>query len=139
MKTNALKATAYQGRANFKAIDLLVAGELVSPNTLVRAMAVLESEPAGTVYCVDSQVNSDIVSLAENGTVLSFQPGLIPDIQLGFYWVYLTMFDAANPEGFAWGASPDRKSEFYDESAMYLQVVRWPVCDAQPEDDEFGP
>jgi hypothetical protein len=128
MKTNALKATAYQGRANFAGMDLLVEGVLVPSNTVSRAVARLESEPPGSVYCVDSQVDSDIISLTNNATHVSFQPGLISNIPLGQYWVYLTIFDTAHPEGFAWGASLDQRNEFYDEPAMFLKMARWPMC-----------
>ena len=136
MRTNALKATAYQSRANFESIDLLVDGTLVPPNSVSRAVVRLESEPPDTMYCVDSQVNSDIITLTNNATRVSFQPGLIPNIPVGEYWVYLTIFDTLNPEGFAWGASPDRKGNFYDEPAMYLKIIRWPVCTVNNEDEQ---
>lgn len=128
MRTNAIKATGYRGRANLSGMDLEVNGSLVEPNALVRVVVKLEPVTTGASYCIDSLIHSEIVYLEDSSRRMVFQPGLIPGIQIGFYWVYITMYDSQHPEGFAWGASPDRRGEFYDEPAMYLKMADWPVC-----------
>jgi hypothetical protein len=129
MKTNALLVTSYQGRDNAVRLSLAVNGELVPENTVTRVVLKLEhTTDPGAVYCLNTQTPTDPIDLLEDNTVLRFKPGLIPDVALGDYWVWITVYDGLAPNGIAWGAAPDMKGIFYDEPALYLKMVRWPVC-----------
>jgi hypothetical protein len=129
MKTNALLVTAYQSRNNAVRLSLIVNGELVDENAVTRAVVKLEhvSDPAA-IYCLDTQTPAGLIDLLEDATVLRFYPGLIPDVALGEYWVWITVYDGLAPNGLAWGASLDKKGFFYETPALYLKMVRWPIC-----------
>jgi len=129
MKTNALLVTAYQSRNNAVRLSLIVNGALVGENAVTRAVVKLEhvSDPAA-IYCLDTQTDAGLIGLLENNTVLRFYPGLIPDVALGEYWVWITVYDGLAPNGLAWGASLEKKCFFYETPALYLKMVRWPVC-----------
>jgi hypothetical protein len=129
MKTNALLVTSYQGRENTVPLAIKFKDELVPPNTITKVVIKMEhvTDP-GAVYCLNTQTPTDPIDLLEDSTLLRFSPGLIPDVVLGDYWVWITVYDGLAPNGIAWGAAPDRKGIFYDEPALYLKMVRWPVC-----------
>jgi hypothetical protein len=129
MKTNSILATAYQGRNNALRLSLGIDGQPVDDDIITRAIISLElTTSPNTTYCLDTEKPSDSIELLDSATVLRFYPGLIPDIALGDYQVWITVYDGLSPEGLAWGAALDRKGLFYEEPALYLRVARWPAC-----------
>lgn len=84
---------------------------LVPKNTIIRAVFRFDT------YCLDT--DTDIVGnigFMEDNTIVFIKPGLIPDLVIGQYSGWLTVYDALNPNGRAWGEE------------LIVDVVYWNVC-----------
>jgi hypothetical protein len=102
---------AYIGRANtIKRVLQSAAVDLTAPQ-----QAAITRVTAGFgTYCIDTDVALDPISYAD-GTV-EMQIGLVTGLTAGEYQVEITCYDAATPEGYAWGR--------FD-----LVVESWGACD----------
>ena len=105
--------TVFIGRANItrrvlqsEATDLLEGPR----NAITRVMAHFGE------YCLDTNVGADPIEYVAADGAVEMQLGLVPGIAVGRYELLVTCFDAATPEGYAWG-------EFR------IDVKPWPICD----------
>lgn len=104
---------AYIGRANITRRYLRIDGQ---PLSLEDRQAVTKVQFRLGPHCVDSTVVEDPINYyVEDGTV-DIRIGLIPDIEEGTLTGKLIVYDAATPEGKAWGA--------FD-----VVVMPWAACD----------
>ena len=113
-------ATVYQvyiGRGNFESILLKKRAvgeadfETVDDDTVLRAVFRFST------YCLDTDTDvAGYIELAENATVVNMKLGLISGLVAGQYDGYLTIYDALNPDGLAWG------------DMVIVNVQAWSVC-----------
>lgn len=67
-------------------------------------------------FCVSTEDHPEIIALETSATRVGINLGKIPDIQVGRYQFYLTVFDAIQADGVPWGSG--------------IAVIReWPKCD----------
>ena len=101
---------AYIGRANAIVRELQAQDAPIDAATAdAITRVVLRFGP----YCIDSDVAGDPISYADGRVTL--QLGLVPGLEQGVYTARMTVYDAANPEGLAWG-------EFR------VRVLPWEAC-----------
>jgi len=104
--------TAYIGRDNEEALQLLQDGALVAEYAVTRAVFKF-----GT-YCLDTAVDTDIFYFDDNHQILYLKLGLINDIVAGIHRDgQLTLFDSSTTIGYAW-------------DSFIVSVQNWPVCGA---------
>ena len=102
--------TVYIGRANVIRRTLQEDGEdlgAAEQNAITRVMV------AFGPYCVDTNEATDPISYASG--VVEMQLGLLSGIAEGQHDALITAFDAATPEGYAWGR-------------FEVSIEPWPVC-----------
>jgi len=111
------KLKVYKGRENVAHIVLKLNGQPIPPFTAKRA--VLRFGP----YCLDTDVDTDIISMVDDGVKVRVRLGLLPDLSIedSPYIGFLTVFDDSSKEGLAW----DR---------FKITVVPWGVCGEDVED-----
>lgn len=123
--------TAYLGRDNviqFSLQELQKSEVPVTPNTVTRVVVTLIPKNGKTQFCLDTDDPSGILTLTEADTAVNAQFGLVPNLIVGDFEVYFTVYDGGNPNGLAWGAQPDRQHKYMTEPSFLLRVVRWPLC-----------
>ena len=107
----------YIGRGNVESILLRLrpvggsAYQDVDDDTVLRAVFRFST------YCLDTDTDvAGNIELAENATVVNMKLGLISGLVAGQYDGYLTIYDALNPDGLAWG------------DMVVVNVQAWSVC-----------
>lgn len=98
---------------------------IVQENAILRAQLTLES--ATRSYCIDTNNAADPIELLDDETVLQLQVGRIPDIELGRYRGWITLYDADAPNGIPWGPGGTRN----DRPSLDVRVARWPTCEPE--------
>jgi len=90
--------TAYIGRDNEERLQLLQDGSLVNAGAVTRAVFKFGD------YCLDTDVDSDVIYFADSDNqVLCLKLGLVDDIVAGVYRnEKITIYDAVNIYGIAW-------------------------------------
>lgn len=101
----------YKGRDNVAHLVLKLNDEVIDPDVATRA--VLRFGP----YCVDTDVDTDLITLVDQATRLEMRLGMIPDLQTRDcpYRAYLTVYDAASANGLAW-------------DDFRILVEQWAIC-----------
>ena len=105
--------TAYIGRANTIKRVLQKQGAVL---TEAERLAITRVQAKWGTWCIDTDVGADPIEYDSSDGAVRMQIGLVPGLTVGRYDLTLTCFDAATPEGFAWGG-------------FRLTVVEWTVCD----------
>ena len=109
----------YIGRGNTESIRLRYIPEGETEYETVEDDTVLRAVFRFGAYCLDTETDiAGYITLAENATVVRIKPGLVAGITEGQYSGWLTVYDALNPDGLAWG----------DE--IIVNVRPWSVCPA---------
>jgi len=106
--------TAYIGRAN--TIKRVLRRQGVDLSEDDRAAVTRVTANFGA-FCLDTDVVADPIEYDSEAGTVAMQIGLVEGIAVGRYDLILTVFDAATPEGFAWGG-------------FRVTVREWAVCDA---------
>jgi len=104
--------TAYIGRANSIKRVLQRAGEALDESS---RLAITRVTAKFGTYCIDTDVGADPIEYDSATGTVSMQIGLVTGIVEGQYNLKLTAFDAATPEGFAWGN-------------VHVLVKSWEAC-----------
>jgi hypothetical protein len=105
--------TVYIGRANvIQRVLQAAAVDLAAPERT----AITRVQARFGDYCLDTDEATDPIAYDSTTGGVSMQIGLVTGIVVGKYDLILTCFDAATPEGFAWGN-------------FRIDVKAWPICD----------
>ena len=96
----------YLGRDNAIEWELLVDGKTVTLSSVTRVVVWLPPSASedGTPVVFDTNSDSDI-TLTASSTRVRIEGGERL-LNTGSYPSYLTVYDAANPDGLAWGVNP---------------------------------
>jgi hypothetical protein len=109
----------YIGRGNTESISLRLKPVGMDDYQDVEDDSVLRAVFRFSDYCLDTDTDVDgHIALAENATVVELKPGLISGLVAGQYAGWLTIYDALNPDGIAWGEE------------IIVNVRAWSSCPA---------
>lgn len=96
---NAIATIAHLPRDNVLQFQLIVNGEVVPENSVLRAVVAIQG-----LGSHDSD-NSDLVRLMDSGRILEVYPGKFPGLRSQRrYLCKVVLFDVQNPNGVAWGS-----------------------------------
>ena len=105
-----MQVTAYMGRVNEDQFELVQDGKIVDPGVVTRAVLKFGE------HCIDTDVDTTIISLDDDAQVVKMTLGLIEDLSEGSYVGKLTIYDAVAVKGFAW-------------YTFNITVKSWEVCE----------
>ena len=104
---------AYIDRDNRTRIELTSGGAPVEEDTVTRAVFLFGS------YCLDTDEvdDADYIQLSADKTEVYLWLGLVPNLTVGRYTGYLTVYDSTTPNGLAWGPT------------VTVSAREWNVCE----------
>ncbi len=83
----------------------------VTPNAVTRAIFRFGE------YCLDTDIDTDLIWFKNDKQTVVMQPGLVENLIPNKCVGNLTIFDSNNPHGLAWGRT------------VKVDIKKWPLCE----------